>query len=105
MGERFEGMPPHIPLRLRNLRMLTVAMDASFSARRCARPDCTQVAGAVLSYDYRARTVWLDEDLEPDPSRHDLCVSHARRLRVPHGWRLIDRRREAALAVPAPAAG
>jgi Protein of unknown function (DUF3499) len=79
-------------------------MDAPFSVRRCARPDCARVAVATLSYDYRARMVWLDEDIEPHPSRHDLCLTHARRLRVPDGWRLIDRRR-AAVAVPSPAAG
>jgi hypothetical protein len=84
--------------------MLAAAMDAPSPARRCARPDCDRIAAASLSYDYRARTVWLDEGVEPHPSRHDLCLTHAGRLRIPDGWRLIDRR-GAAMAVPSPAAG
>ena len=76
------------------------------SSRRCARPDCSGDAVASLGYDYRARTVWLDPCLDPDPSRHDLCQRHADRLRVPAGWRLHDRRAALpdALALPAPAA-
>ena len=85
--------------------MLTKTMDSPAALRRCARPDCGEAAGATLSYDYQARTVWLDEDVAPDPSRHDLCHAHAKRLRVPHGWRLIDRRVDVTVAVPAPAAG
>ena len=84
--------------------MLAAPMDAPFPVRRCARPDCDRVAGATLSYDYRSRLVWLDEDVEPHPSRHDLCLTHAGRLRVPGGWRLIDRR-GATVALPSPAAG
>jgi hypothetical protein len=84
--------------------MLAAAMDAPFPVRRCARPDCDRVAAATLSYDYRSRMVWLDEDVEPGPSRYDLCLTHAGRLRVPDGWRLIDRR-HAAIAIPSPAAG
>jgi uncharacterized protein DUF3499 len=84
--------------------MFAAAMEAPFPVRRCARPDCDRIAGATLRYDYRARMVWLDEDGEPHPSRHDLCLTHAERLRVPDGWRLIDRR-GAAVALPSPAAG
>jgi hypothetical protein len=76
------------------------------SRRCCARPDCSGDAVASLGYDYRARTVWLDACLDPDPSRHDLCQGHADRLRVPTGWRLHDRRGAVpdSLAMPAPAA-
>ena len=78
-------------------------MDPSLVLRRCARPACA-LAAASLSYDYRARTVWLDDGAAPDPSHHDLCDGHARRLRVPSGWQLIDRRAAVAPVVPASAA-
>jgi hypothetical protein len=86
--------------------MLSAAMDLPVARRRCARPDCALAAAASFSYDYRTRTVWLDDGLAPAPSHHDLCCGHAERLRVPHGWQLIDRRAAAAPApvVPAPAA-
>ncbi|HEY4398148.1 MAG TPA: DUF3499 family protein [Acidimicrobiia bacterium] len=84
--------------------MLSGAMDPPLVLRRCARPDCALMAAASLSYDYRARTVWLDDQLAPDPSRHDLCDGHAARLRVPSGWELIDRRAPVAPVVPASAA-
>ena len=84
--------------------MLSAAMDLPAARRRCARPDCALVAAASFSYDYRTRTVWLDDGLAPAPSHHDLCGGHAERLRVPHGWQLIDRRAAVAPVVPAPAA-
>lgn len=85
--------------------MLTPRMDATVAARHCARPACARAAVASLSYEYATRTVWLDQDVEPHPSRYDLCRDHVERLRIPGGWRLIDRRRDATVAVPAPAAG
>ena len=87
--------------------MLSAAMDQPAARRRCAPPECALVAAASFSYDYRTRTVWLDDGLVPAPSHHDLCGGHAERLRVPHGWQLIDRRAAAAApapVVPAPAA-
>jgi hypothetical protein len=50
---------------------------------------------ATLTYEYARGAVWLD-DLWPDrePHRYDLCGRHADRVRVPHGWRLEDRRTE-----------
>ncbi len=60
--------------------------------RRCARPDCARLPAASLTYDYGARAVWIDPAGEPHPSSYDLCARHARGLRVPHGWRLVDRR-------------
>jgi len=84
--------------------MLSAAMDPPLVLRRCARPDCALAAAASLSYDYRARTVWLDAGPAPDPSHHDLCEGHAARLRVPSGWQLVDRRAAVAPVVPASAA-
>ena len=72
-------------------------------ARQCARPDCSRPSDASLSYHYESRTVWI-EPLQPnaDPSRYDMCDVHARTLRVPHGWELVDRRTEP-VSVPVPA--
>jgi len=43
-------------------------------ARRCARPTCSEAAVVTLSYDYTARTVWLDDlATQDDPANHDLC--------------------------------
>jgi len=36
--------------------------------------------------------VWVDDLTDRDPSRYDLCELHAARVRVPHGWNLVDRR-------------
>lgn len=62
-------------------------------ARRCARPDCHQVAATTLAYEYETSTVWLaplsDED---HPMTHDMCEAHADRMSVPRGWQLRDRR-------------
>jgi Protein of unknown function (DUF3499) len=80
-------------------------MDVPVSVRRCARSACARAAVVSLSFDYGARTVWLDQDVAPHPSRYDLCRAHVARLRVPHGWQLVDRRRATAVAIPAPAAG
>jgi Protein of unknown function (DUF3499) len=87
--------------------MLSAAMDPPVVRRRCARPDCALGTEASFGYDYRNRTVWLDDGLAPAPSHHDLCGGHAARLRVPHGWQLIDRRAAVGPVVPvvpAPAA-
>jgi hypothetical protein len=54
---------------------------------------------ATLTYQYARSMAWLDElsDVR-DPHGYDLCEHHAERLRVPHGWRLEERRRFYALA-------
>lgn len=46
-----------------------------------------------MTYDYAARTAWLD-GLDPDalPSGYDLCTMHADALGVPQGWERTDRR-------------
>lgn len=63
-------------------------------SRTCARPGCNGTAAATLTYDYGAKSVWLESlTAEAHPMRHDLCAEHADRLRVPVGWQLDDRRR------------
>ena len=48
----------------------------------------------TLTYQYALAQVWLDGlAAERDPHAYDLCVRHAARLSVPHGWMLDDRRR------------
>jgi hypothetical protein len=84
--------------------MLSAAMHPPLVLRRCARPDCARAAAASLSYDYRARTAWLDDGPADGPSHQDLCEGHAARLRVPSGWQLVDRRSVVAPVVPASAA-
>ena len=62
-------------------------------ARRCARPDCHQVASTTLSYEYETSTVWIGHlSDEAHPMTHDLCGGHADRMSVPRGWQLRDRR-------------
>jgi hypothetical protein len=62
--------------------------------RACCRPDCGETATATLTYDYQARTTWLDSlASETHPMSYDLCGAHADTLTVPRGWRLDDRRR------------
>jgi hypothetical protein len=74
--------------------------------RHCAKPGCADVAVASLSYDYAARTAWID-DLPDEVGRgpalahaHALCARHADVLTVPHGWRRDDRRGPAARTLP-----
>jgi len=74
--------------------------DASFGgrypqtmARRCARPDCGDLATTTLAYDYSSSTVWIAHlSDEGHPMTHDLCPRHADCLSVPRGWQLRDRR-------------
>ena len=61
--------------------------------RSCSRPTCSDSAATTLSYDYPARTVWLDHlTSEAHPMTHDMCLVHADGLVVPLGWTLEDRR-------------
>ena len=65
-------------------------MDAG---RQCSRTGCAEPAAVCLSYDYARRSVWLDVPAEVrDPHSYDLCLRHAERVSVPHGWSLDDRR-------------
>ncbi|MGH9246411.1 MAG: DUF3499 family protein [Acidimicrobiales bacterium] len=60
-------------------------------SRVCARPSCSQPAGATLEYNYADGVVWLGRlASENHPMTHDLCERHAGRLRLPRGWRLVD---------------
>jgi hypothetical protein len=66
--------------------------------RACARPACGEPATATLTYDYQARTTWLDAlASERHPMSYDLCTGHADALSVPRGWNLVDRRDPASL--------
>lgn len=63
------------------------------SSRTCAKPGCNISASATLTYDYSARTAWVELlDSEAHPMRYDLCTDHADNLRVPQGWAFQDRR-------------
>jgi hypothetical protein len=63
------------------------------SSRTCAKPGCNVTADATLTYDYSARTAWVEVlDTESHPMHYDLCSEHADRLRVPQGWAYEDRR-------------
>lgn len=60
----------------------------------CVRPGCGAPAGAILTYDYANRLVWLDDHGgAPEPGLWGICQDHADRLRVPRGWARQDRRR------------
>ena len=61
--------------------------------RQCSRPGCAEAAEATLTYQYSRSVAWLDAlSDDRDPHGYDLCARHASRLRVPHGWRLEERR-------------
>lgn len=61
--------------------------------RRCARPDCHDLAATTLAYEYGTSTVWITHLTdEAHPMTHDLCPRHADRMSVPVGWQLRDRR-------------
>jgi hypothetical protein len=63
------------------------------SSRTCAKPGCNSGAVATLTYDYSARTAWVDLlDDDAHPMGYDLCSDHAGALTVPQGWALQDRR-------------
>jgi len=71
------------------------------SSRSCAKPGCNASASATLTFDYGARTAWIESlDSEHHPMRYDLCGDHADALRVPQGWALQDRRVRYPAALP-----
>jgi hypothetical protein len=62
-------------------------------ARQCSRTGCADAATVTLSYRYDRALVWLEQlSGERDPHSYDLCARHARRVSVPRGWALEDRR-------------
>lgn len=61
--------------------------------RLCSRTGCSEPAEVTLTYHYGRSKVWLDELIaEREPHAYDMCLSHATRLSVPHGWHIDDRR-------------
>ena len=58
----------------------------------CAK--CAEPASALLSYDYGAGEVWIDDHHGPivPLTGHGLCEIHANRFTAPLGWLLTDRR-------------
>jgi hypothetical protein len=67
-------------------------MTAMFE--RCVR--CGIPSGILMSFDYAARMVWLDDLFDPiEPGAgYAMCEQHAGRLTPPVGWTLVDRRQQ-----------
>lgn len=65
---------------------------------QCAKPACTQIASVVLSYDYGAQKVVLEDATggEINPHAYAMCLRCAEKLTPPRGWIVDDRR----VAVP-----
>lgn len=76
--------------------------SASDGNSLCGKQSCMRPALVALTYDYRDRTVWLD-DLGPDadPRAGLLCAACAERFTVPLGWQLHDRTSPLPQAAPA----
>jgi hypothetical protein len=69
--------------------------DESAVARRCARPTCGRPPSASMTYDYRARTIYVIAVLdERHPAYYDLCEEHASSLVPPRGWACRNERTE-----------
>ena len=64
----------------------------------CSKPACSQIASVVLSYDYTAQKVVLDDATGGEISPHDyaMCLRCAEKFTPPRGWAVDDRR----VAVP-----
>jgi hypothetical protein len=61
--------------------------------RRCARPDCADVAGATLAFRYDLQQAWLTSlTADKTPATYDLCGPCASRTAPPRGWELRDDR-------------
>jgi len=73
---------------------------------KCSLPVCKEDASMTLTYQYSRALVWIDDlAQESDPHAYDLCEQHGRRLTVPGGWRMEDRRDRFRLIVPNRLAG
>lgn len=64
----------------------------------CSKPGCAHIASVVLSYDYGAQKVILEDATGGDISPHNyaMCLRCAEKLTPPRGWFVDDRR----VAVP-----
>ena len=64
----------------------------------CSKPGCAHIASVVLSYDYSAQTIVLDDATGGDISPHHyaMCLRCAEKFKPPRGWDVDDRR----VAVP-----
>ncbi len=64
----------------------------------CSKPGCAHIASVVLSYDYGAQKVILEDATGGEISPHDyaMCLRCAEKLTPPRGWMVDDQR----VAVP-----
>jgi Protein of unknown function (DUF3499) len=70
------------------------------TSRQCSRTACAEPAAVTLTYHYGRSQVWIDPLTdEREPHGYDLCATHAGRLSVPLGWRLLDRREPSVVAL------
>lgn len=102
MAAMTEVPRPHAALRLGSAsHRPAVDIFSLMSSRTCAKPGCPVSASATLTYDYAARTAWVELlGHEAHPMAYDLCTDHADALRVPQGWALQDRRVRYPAALP-----
>jgi len=59
----------------------------------CSKPGCAHVASVVLSYDYGAQKVILEDAVgEISPHHYAMCLKCTEKLTPPRGWLVDDRR-------------
>jgi hypothetical protein len=93
-------------LRLKSTFLYVTRIRFYNVTRKCSRPVCKEDASMTLTYQYSRALVWIDDlAQENDPHAYDLCEQHGRRLTVPGGWRMEDRRDRFRLIVPNRLAG
>ena len=63
--------------------------------RLCMRSKCDRPAQVRLTYDTISCQVWLDSLPERTGLVHEICEFHAKRITLPVGWKLSDRRTSA----------
>ncbi|MEZ5321115.1 MAG: DUF3499 family protein [Microthrixaceae bacterium] len=64
----------------------------SRSTASCRRPGCPGISSVSISYDASACQVFLDPLDASLAGGQPLCELHARGLRAPRGWIIVDRR-------------
>lgn len=58
--------------------------------RGCSRVGCRTAATMTLTYIYAESTAVVGPLATfSEPHAYDLCIMHAERLKVPHGWNVI----------------